>query len=91
MSDVHQTLDMLRTVHERSISEFGPSGAFQSAGMTVHAVSDERTADFAIDDEFSVEIGGPRKRRKRADFVIRDGVDWPAPGIVPLRSLEFPW
>ncbi len=45
--------------------------------MTVHAVSDERHADFAIDEEFSVEVGGPRKARKarkRADLVVRDGV-----------------
>jgi hypothetical protein len=65
--------------------------AFQSAGLTVHAAPDERTADFAIDDEFSVEVGGPRKARKRADFVIRDGIDWPAPGIVPLWTLGFLW
>lgn len=65
--------------------------AFQSSGMTVNAASDEREADFLIDDDFSVEVGGTKKNRKKADFVIRDGADWPAPGIIPLWTLGFMW
>jgi hypothetical protein len=65
--------------------------ALESAGMTVHAAPDEREADFVINDELSIEVGGPKKRRKSADFVIRDGADWPAPGIIPLWTLGFLW
>lgn len=65
--------------------------AVQSAGRSIHAESDETRGDFLIDDTLHVEVGGRRKRRKAADLVIRDGIDVPSPGIVPLWSLGFLW
>jgi hypothetical protein len=65
--------------------------ALQSAGMTVHATQDERRADFIINGHTTIEVGGPRKKRKEADFVVRDGVDWAAPGIIPMWSFGFLW
>jgi hypothetical protein len=65
--------------------------ALHSGGHGVFAARDERVADFLVDGSFQVEVGGPRKSRKGADFVIRDGADFPAPGIVPLWMLGFGW
>jgi hypothetical protein len=36
--------------------------ALESAGMTVHASPDQREADFVINDEFTIEVGVPRKK-----------------------------
>lgn len=65
--------------------------ALSSAGHKVQTSADERDADFLVDGSFQVEIGGSRKARKKADFVIRDGADYPAPGIIPLWMLGFGW
>lgn len=65
--------------------------ALSSAGHRVQAVSDEREADFLVDNAFLVEIGGSRKARKKADFVIRDGADYPVPGVIPLWMMGFGW
>lgn len=65
--------------------------ALQSAGHHVNAASDERQGDFLVDNKLLVEIGGPRKSRKNASYVIRDGADYPAPGIIPLWMMGFAW
>jgi len=65
--------------------------ALESAGHRVNAAKDETAADFIIDGRITLEVGGQRKARKRADLVIRDGADFPAPGIVPLWILGFLW
>ncbi|MDP2791544.1 MAG: AAA family ATPase [Rectinemataceae bacterium] len=65
--------------------------ALNSAGHGVQAASDEREADFLVDNAFLVEIGGSRKARKKADFVIRDGADYPVPGRIPLWMMGFGW
>lgn len=65
--------------------------ALSSAGHRVQAASDEREADFLVDNAFQVEIGGSRKARKKADFVIRDGADYPVPGVIPLWMMGFGW
>jgi predicted AAA+ superfamily ATPase len=67
------------------------AAALQCAGRTVYAASDETQADFRLDDGMALEVGGGRKARKGADLVIRDGADWPAPGIIPLWCLGFGW
>ena len=76
---------------EGNMREAFTACALQSAGHTVHAASDEREADFIMDGGVSIEVGGLRKKPKRADFVVRDGADWPAPGIIPLWCLGFMW
>jgi predicted AAA+ superfamily ATPase len=65
--------------------------ALGSSGRTINASKDEEVADFIIDGSTSIEVGGWKKNRKRADLVVRDGADWPAPGIVPLWYLGFLW
>jgi len=61
----------------------------RDAGRLVQASPDETKADFVVDGQMTVEVGGARKQRKNADVVVRDGADWPAPGIVPLWMLGF--
>lgn len=65
--------------------------ALASAGHRVQAASDEREADFLVDHAYQVEIGGWRKPRKKANFVIRDGADYPTPGTIPLWMMGFGW
>jgi hypothetical protein len=65
--------------------------ALSSAGHCVQAASDEREADFLVDNIFQVEIGGSRKASKKADFVLRDGADYPVPGVIPLWMMGFGW
>ena len=65
--------------------------ALHSAGHTVQAANDEREADFLVDNAFLVEIGGSRKTRKKANYVIRDGADYPVPGVIPLWMMGFGW
>ena len=63
--------------------------ALRDAGRQVQASTDETKADFVIDGRFTAEVGGARKHHKAADFVLRDGADWPAPGVIPLWMLGF--
>ena len=65
--------------------------ALSSMGHRVHAATNEQEADFLVDNKFQVEIGGSRKARKKADFVIRDGADYPVPGMIPLWMMGFGW
>lgn len=65
--------------------------ALHSAGHRVYAARDEEEADFLVDDSFLIEIGGSRKPRKKANFVIRDGADYPVPGVIPLWMMGFGW
>jgi hypothetical protein len=65
--------------------------ALQSAGRDINAARDERKADFIVDRNILIEVGGPKKEKKSADFVVRDGIDWPSPGIIPLWCLGFMW
>lgn len=65
--------------------------ALYSAGHRVQAARNEEEADFLIDGSVHIEVGGSRKPRKKAAYVIRDGADYPAPGIIPLWMLGFGW
>lgn len=65
--------------------------AIESAGLTIQAESDERRGDFVIDGSIRIEVGGRTKTRKHADIVIRDGIDVPSPGVIPLWALGFLW
>jgi hypothetical protein len=63
-------------------------------GYLVEATKDETTGDFVIsktDDmvpsRIKLEIGGPSKRPKKADFVIRDDTDYPGGNSIPLWLL----
>ncbi len=65
-----------------------------SSGWTVEAAKDERTADFVLtrrgerkSARLLLEVGGASKSRKSADFVIRDDIEYPGSGVVPLWLL----
>jgi len=64
--------------------------AAESAGRTIYAESNEQRGDFIIDG-VTVEVGGPKKARKTAEWVIRDRVDTPSRGVVPLWMLGMMW
>jgi len=65
-----------------------------SAGWTVEAVRDETAGDFVLSrnvsagiEKLKIEVGGAHKKSKRADFVIRDDLDYPAGNAIPLWLL----
>ena len=68
--------------------------AAKSAGFSVFASRDETKGDLVFKDQDTrilVEIGGEKKNRKQADFVIRDNIDYPAENIIPLWLLCMAW
>jgi len=75
---------VLHVVREASVVS-----ALRDAGRGVHGSTDETRGDFLVDQKLLLEVGGPRKQRKDAEFVIRDGIDWSAPGITSLWTLGF--
>ncbi len=60
----------------------------QESGREVFASEDEEAADFVVDG-LKVEVGGRNKKRKAADFVVRDDTDIPLKGILPMWCLGF--
>jgi hypothetical protein len=63
-------------------------------GYLVEATKDETTGDFVISktdgtgqSKVKLEIGGPSKRPKKADFAIRDDTDYPGGNSIPLWLL----
>ena len=63
-------------------------------GYMVEATRDETTGDFVLSNSagnvmshIKIEIGGPSKRPKEADFVIRDDTDYPGGKNIPLWLL----
>ena len=64
------------------------------AGWAVEAARDETEGDFIITKSVgdahirrSLEIGGKSKKTKKADYVIRDDLDYPGGNAVPLWLL----
>jgi hypothetical protein len=68
------------------------------AGWSVEACKDEMAGDFVLSrtrsgfDEgasqrYRIEVGGAKKQRKQADFVIRDDIDFPGTNALPLWTL----
>ena len=60
------------------------------SGRIVEASRDETLFD-VHDGSPSYDVGGPGKSRKRADIVIRDDVDLPSRGTLPLWMLGLPY
>lgn len=65
-----------------------------SSGWTVEATKDERVADFVLTAQeqqkpkrILLEVGGSSKLKKSADFVIRDDIEYPGSGVIPLWLL----
>jgi hypothetical protein len=62
------------------------------AGYLVEALRDEVKGDFLVNvskTPRSIEVGGPSKEAKKADFAIRDYTDVWTQKSLPLRSLGF--
>lgn len=60
--------------------------SFKQAGKTVHAADKEVDGDLLVDG-FLVEVGGKHKKRKKADYVMRDDSERPIGNGIPLWSL----
>jgi predicted AAA+ superfamily ATPase len=60
--------------------------SFKQAGKTVHAADKEIDGDLLVDG-FLVEVGGKSKKRKKADYVIRDDSERPTGNGIPLWAL----
>lgn len=58
------------------------------AGYPVTACKDEAQGDFEVNG-LKIEVGGASKKRKSADKVIRDDVEFPTETVVPLWLLGF--
>lgn len=56
------------------------------SGHKVWAATKEPEYDFLVDNR-KIEVGGRKKGRKDADFVVRDDVDLPAGQVLPLWML----
>lgn len=68
------------------------------AGWMVETTKDDSTGDFVITrpsvqgmQKLKIEVGGPSKKTKSANFVIRDDSDYPAGNAVPLWLLGMGW
>jgi hypothetical protein len=64
--------------------------ALQEAGLEVATSPDEEKGDF-VTEGFTLEVGGPNKKKKNADYVVRDGIDVPVPGVIPMWILGMMW
>ena len=62
------------------------AAAFAEAGQTLHAASRESDSDFVV-GSYRIEVGGARKTRKQADYVVRDDIDLPSEGVLPMWLL----
>ena len=43
--------------------------------------------DEGASQRYRIEVGGAKKQRKQADFVIRDDIDFPGTNALPLWTL----
>lgn len=69
-----------------------------NSGWKVYASKDETKGDFIISrlhngkvTRFLLEVGGSKKHKKSADFVIRDDIDLPGLTALPLWLLGMGW
>lgn len=65
-----------------------------ASGWTVEASKDEQVCDFVLSryaggkqSRIRLEVGGASKNRKKSDFVVRDDVEYPGNGVIPLWLL----
>lgn len=60
--------------------------ALADAGFQVFTSSNEQDCDFIVDGR-RIEVGGSQKKKKKADFVIRDNTDVPVGNVLPMWLL----
>ena len=71
-----------------NIRESYAAGISIESKRKVFASDNEPEYDFLV-DKFKIEVGGKKKKSKKADFVLRDGVDIPDGIVIPLWMLGF--
>jgi len=71
-----------------NIREAYTACALREGDKDISASTDEEGADFVY-RHLKLEIGGKKKSKKKADFVIRDDTDVPYENAIPLWMLGF--
>jgi predicted AAA+ superfamily ATPase len=71
-----------------NIRESYAAGISIESKRKVFTSDNEEEYDFQV-DKFKVEVGGKKKRSKKADFVLRDDIDIPEDNVIPLWMLGF--
>jgi predicted AAA+ superfamily ATPase len=74
------------TENPGTLREAYVAAAFSEAGKKVYSSSREVDSDFQIDN-YQIEVGGSSKKRKQADYVVRDNIDLPADQVLPMWML----
>ncbi len=71
---------------------------FEEAGWVVESAKDDSTGDFVVSrrtlsamEKIKIEVGGASKKLNKADFVIRDDIDYPASKTIPLWLAGMAW
>lgn len=69
---------------------------FTQSGFKVNAIRDERKGDFIVTTyeqtlQYTVEVGGEKKKLKGADYVLRDNTDFPTSKSIPFWLLAMMW
>jgi uncharacterized protein len=62
--------------------------AIDKIGKKIVCPDDDSDGDFIV-DHLIFEIGGKNKSRKKSDFVVKDNIDSPSKGEVPIWILGF--
>ncbi|MBO8140390.1 MAG: ATP-binding protein [Thermosipho sp. (in: Bacteria)] len=71
-----------------NVREAYVAALFSEAGKDVYASKTEEHGDFVIDN-ILIEVGGKNKKRKNADFVLRDDIEVPVKNSIPLWLIGF--
>ena len=74
--------------HVGNVRESFVACMMRQSGGLIYACKDERSGDFVVND-MVLEIGGKNKKRKQAQFVIRDDIESPSRDVIPLWALGF--
>ena len=64
--------------------------SFKQSGKEIFAYENEREGDFVVEGKL-IEMSGKGKKRKGADFVIRDDLDVPLRNSIPMWILGLLW
>ena len=67
---------------------------FRTSGYDIFASPKEESGDYIEPfngRNISIEVGGKKKSFKQSDYVIRDNIDYPASGVIPLWAISMMW
>jgi predicted AAA+ superfamily ATPase len=71
-----------------NIRESYVAASFSEAGNSIYASKDEKYGDFVVNN-ILIEVGGKRKKAKKADFVLKDDIEIPIKNSIPLWLIGF--